>query len=209
MVNCFRASCTVKGAYKGERSIDAAKAYLSGNAIEKQKTKHVPLPKYTTSPHNHAPAIDYLKQVNSYEAFASGRIKIRYAPAEDRVLFYSHNNAGAVGRSLGGSKYKWWNFGDLSEGIHVGEGTSAVLVEDAPSACSVSNLKDHVGVALLGTSLTNSIRRTLNKYTKLTLVLDKDANRKAISYMSPGLQVRLTERDLKWLTTEQIQNLLR
>ena len=210
--NCFRASCPVRGSYVGRRDIDATKAYLSGNANQKQKTKHVLLPAITTKPENHEPAVNYLHEVNSWDAYQRGYIKVRYAPKENRVLFYNKEGTGAVGRFLGASKYKWWNYGDLSGGIHVGEGDHAILVEDAPSACAVSQLTGYVGVAILGTTLTKPLLASLNKYTETTLVLDRDASRKAVLLTRRHSQVgnlRLTEKDLKWLTTKQIQNILR
>jgi len=209
--NCFRASCNVRGSYQGRRGIDATKAYLSGHANEKQKTKHVPIPQITTRAENHEPTCDYLKQVNSWGAYLAGDIKVRYAPKENRVLFYNKEGTGAVGRFLGVSKYKWWNYGDLSGGIHVGEGDHAILVEDAPSACAVSRINGYVGLSLLGTDITKPIRKALSSYEKVTLVLDNDASAKAVSITRKCNlidHVRLTKKDLKWLTTEQIQNLL-
>jgi len=210
--NCFRASCSVKGAHTGERNIDATKAYLSGNKNTKAKTKHVPLPNITSRPENHPLVISYLESVNSLGAYKKGFIRVRYAPSENRVLFYNSDNTGAVGRSLVPSRYKWWNYGDLTAGIHVGDGEHAILVEDAPSACAVSNVEGLTGVAMLGTTLTSALRMSLNKYTKVTIVLDNDASKKALSITRKYDQIdciRLTKKDLKWLSTKQIQNLLR
>lgn len=209
--NCFKASCPVKGSHTGKRNIDAAKAYLSGNANTKAKTKHVPLPKITTRPENHPPAINYLQSVNSLEAYQRGDIRVRYAPSEDRVLFYNSDATGAVGRSLSPSRYKWWNYGDLSGGIHVGSGDHAILVEDAPSACSVSNVLGLTGVALLGTTLTATLRESLNSYTKVTLVLDLDASSKAV-WLTRKYNiidnVRFTHLDLKCLSGDQIKEII-
>jgi hypothetical protein len=210
--NCFRASCNVRGSYQGRRSVEATKAYLSGHANEKQKTKHVPIPQITTKPENHEPTCDYLRVVNSWEAYLAGDIKVRYAPKENRVLFYNKEGTGAVGRFLGSSKYKWWNYGDLSGGIHVGDGDHAILVEDAPSACAVSQLTGYVGVAILGTTLTKPLLASLSKYTETTLVLDKDASSKAVLLTRRHSQIdklRLTEKDLKWMNGDQLAAVLR
>lgn len=209
--NCFRASCPVRGSYVGRRDIDATKAYLSGNANQKQKTKHVLLPAITTKPENHEPAVNYLHEVNSWDAYQRGYIKVRYAPKENRVLFYNKEGTGAVGRFLGASKYKWWNYGDLSGGIHVGEGNHAILVEDAPSACAVSRLEGFTGVALLGTTLTKGIIKSVAKYNKRCLVLDKDASTKALSLTRTYHcidQVRFTSKDLKVLSEQDILGVL-
>ena len=209
--NCYRASCNVKGAYTGKRDINAAKSYLEGNAAQRFKAKYKEIPPLTTRVTNHDPAVSYLKHVNSYDAYLRGDIKIRYAPKEDRVLFYNSDGTGAVGRSLRPIRAKWWSYGDLSEGIHVGTGKHAVLVEDVASACSVSSVTGYVGIALLGTNITKSITKTLNKYQKVTLVLDNDASLKAISLarkLNMQCNVRFTRLDLKYLTAQAIEDLV-
>ena len=209
--NCYRASCGVKGAYTGKRDINAAKSYLEGNATQRFKAKYKEIPALTTRVTNHDPAVSYLKHVNSYDAYLRGDIKIRYAPKEDRVLFYNSDGTGAVGRSLRPIRAKWWSYGDLSEGIHVGTGKHAVLVEDVASACSVSSVSGYVGIALLGTNITKSITKTLSKYQKVTLVLDNDASLKAISLarkLNMQCNVRFTRLDLKYLTAQAIENLV-
>ena len=209
--NCYRASCGVKGAYTGKRDINAAKSYLEGNATQRFKAKYKEIPALTTRVTNHDPAVSYLKHVNSYDAYLRGDIKIRYAPVEDRVLFYNSDGTGAVGRSLRPVRAKWWSFGDLTEGIHVGTGKHAVLVEDVASACSVSSVTGYVGVALLGTNITKSITKTLSKYQKVTLVLDNDASLKAISLarkLNMQCNVRFTRLDLKYLTAQAIEDLV-
>mgnify|MGYP003644608316 FL=1 len=163
----------------------------------------------TTSIGNHQPAIDYLKTVNSLDAYESGLIKIRYAPAEDRVLFYGAE--GAVGRSLKRYGPKWISYGLLTEGIHVGSGSTAVLVEDVPSACSVSRIPGLVGVALLGTNFTLSLKKSVKKYNIKIIILDKDASKKAILITrssGENLVVRFTKYDLKLLTKDQIMALV-
>jgi hypothetical protein len=209
--NCYRASCGVKGAYSGKRDINAAKSYLQGNATQRFKAKYKEIPTLTTRVTNHEPAVSYLKHVNSYDAYLRGDIKIKYAPKEDRVLFYNSEGTGAVGRSLRPVRAKWWSYGDLSEGIHVGTGKHAVLVEDVASACSVSNCDNMTAVALLGTNITKSIAKTLNKYERITLVLDNDASLKAISLarkLNMHCNVRFTRLDLKYLTTQAIEDLV-
>jgi hypothetical protein len=208
--NCYRASCPAKGSYSSKRSISAAKDYLANKVTERASKKLYPIPDIVTRPENHAPAMEYLKSVNSLEAYQSKLIKIRYAPAQGRVLFFNTTETGAVGRSLYKSKYKWWNFGNLINGIHVGTGNHAVCVEDAASACAVARLKECTGVALLGTNITNHIKKSLIIYKKVTLVLDNDASAKALKISSAlaNVNIRLTKVDLKELTTEKIWKVL-
>ena len=204
---CYRASCNGRGIYQGRRSLQASKDYLAKLAKTTAKVK--PLPEITTSVDNHKPAIDFLKSVNSLEAYQNGWIDVRYAPAEDRVMFYA--DRGAVGRCLKPYGPKWMTYGIIEGGVHVGQGSKAVLVEDVPSACSVSRLEGCVGVALLGTNITQSIKISIRQYTDCYLILDKDASMKAISEVrctSKAIKVRLTKEDLKWLSTVEIKNLL-
>lgn len=205
---CFRASCNGKGIYQGKRTLRAAKNYLA-NAIQQKTREPQPVPSITTPARNHQPALDYLDQNNSLEAYEAGYIDVRYAPAEDRVLFCT--DTGAVGRSLKKYGPKWLTYGVLEEGIHVGAGSTAVLVEDTPSACSVSRVEGLVGVALLGTRVSNCLKKSLYKYDDCYLVLDKDAASKSISIVKSvdkSLLIRFTSKDLKNLSVNRLVEVL-
>ena len=209
--NCFRASCNAKGSLRGKRDITALKNYVSGTHTQRSVKKLNPLPAMTVSVRKHEPAIKYLTEVNSLDAYESGLIKVRYLPTENRVLFYTNDGTGAVGRALDGRLPKWWKYGDTTKGISVGSGEHAVLVEDVASAASVSRVSGLVGYALLGTNLTAELKCHLTKYTKITLVLDNDASSKAVylgSKHSVITNVRLTTEDLKCLTTTQIKDVI-
>jgi hypothetical protein len=209
--NCFRASCTAKGCYNGQRSINGAKAYLAGDDDTKRKTGGYPIPKITGDPFNYAPVRQYLVSVNSVEAAEKGLIRIRYAPKENRVLFFNRNQTGAVGRLLERGSPKWMTYGDTSSGIHVGTGRTAIIVEDAASACSISRISDFTGVALLGTTITSALKNALQLYDKSYIVLDNDAASKAVALtrqLRGNVSVRVTNTDLKELTVKQIQSLI-
>jgi len=206
--NCYRASCNGKGIYSGKRDVRAVKNYLAKAILEKH-SRFRPVPSITTSVYNAPRAVDFLNSVNSLEAFEKDYINVRYSPAEDRVVFYT--KTGAVGRTLSGIGPKWVSYGDLPSGIHVGEGSTAILVEDVPSACSISRLSGYVGVALLGTTITSGIKLALSNYTKIYLVLDKDASLKSIAQtrkINRNIKIRLTNIDLKEMTADQIQQLI-
>ena len=210
--NCFKASCTAKGRNSGNRSIQAAKNYVSGNLHQEHKTRYAHIPTITTNPTNYEAAIKYLETVNSRTAMENGLIKIRYAPKQHRVLFYNQTQTGAVGRLIEGDGPKWMAYGDVSSGIHVGSGSTAVLVEDAASACSVARLEEITGVAILGTNLTNTIINALHSYTKVYMILDNDASRKAVSEIKKirgDVFLRFTNNDPKALTKDQLNKILR
>ena len=209
--NCYRASCTVKGSYTGKRSVTSIRKSLDKKPVTVEVKKTTPLPPITKNIRNEPAALEFMTNNNCLEAYDNGYVNIRYAPAEKRVLFYSNDEQGAAGRSLAGHRAKWWSYGDVSKGIHVGIGDTAVLVEDTPSACAVSRIKGHVGVALLGTNVTETIRNTLKAYKNLYIVLDNDASVKAIALsrsLSSTCKVRLTKHDLKYLDVSQIQKVL-
>ncbi len=209
--NCFRASCNAKGSLRGKRDITALRNYVSGTPTQRSVKKLNPLPAMTVSVRKHEPAVKYLTDVNSLDAYESGLIKVRYSPTENRVLFYTNDGTGAVGRALDGRLPKWWKYGDTSIGISVGSGDHAVLVEDVASACAVSRLSGVVGFALLGTNITTGIKAQLVKYNKTTLVLDNDASNKAVYLIRKHNRVshlRLTGEDLKCLTPKQIEDVI-
>ena len=209
--NCYRASCNAKGINSGPRSIEEARAYMVGKNKTSIERKTTPIPAMTTSINNYPKAIEYLKSVNSYEAYEKGSITVRYAPGEDRVLFYTRDREGAVGRNMKGYGPKWWTYGNTTSGVHVGRGTTAVLVEDAASACAVSRCNNMVGVALLGTNLTKNLIKSLKIYKRLIIILDNDAKQKAMS-MLRGLDMpstmRITKSDLKLLSLQEIERLI-
>jgi hypothetical protein len=216
--NCYRASCPVKGNFKGRRTASSIRRSLD-EVVQAAKfapivpdKKVTPLPVITKNLRNDPDALKFVTDNNCLEAYDNGYINIRYAPAEKRVLFYGNDDQGAAGRSLAGHRAKWWTYGEISSGIHVGVGDTAVLVEDTPSACAVSRLKGHVGLALLGTNITGHIRNTLKNYTNIYIVLDNDASVKAVHLArssSSSMKVRLTKSDLKHLSNEQIRAVLK
>jgi len=209
MWNCYRASCEGKGIHTGKRDLQSAKNYLTGQ-IRKREVYVRPLPSITTSVENHKPALDYLASVNSLEAYRNGYIKVRYDPSQDRVLFYS--GEGVVAKSLRSYGPKWMTLGSIPAGVHIGTGTTAVLVEDVPSACSVSRVNGLVGVAMLGTNITKALNKATEKYLNKYLCLDKDASSKAIvikRQLGASLKVRFISKDLKVLTTSQIRHTLK
>ena len=168
------------------------------------------MPQITTSVQNRLEAIKYLQSVNSHDAYKNGLIQVRYAPSDNRVVFYNSDSTGAVGRSLG-SGPKWMTYGDITGGIHVGQGDTAVIVEDVASACSVSRLENITGVALLGTNILGGIKKSLHSYNFKIIILDNDAASKSVSLvkqLSGNVTMRVTELDLKELEVEQISELL-
>lgn len=208
--NCFRASCGAKGSSQGDRSPEAIKRRLEGRTESPVAvSRTTPLPRITSSILNHPAALDYVVENSCMDAYNSGYINIRYAPSEKRVLFYTASGNGAVGRSLIGHKAKWWTYGDTSEGFQIGNGNTAVFVEDVPSACSVSRVEGITGVPLLGTSLGKIPANALK--SRNMIILDNDAASKAMSLvrgLGGDTTMRLTKKDLKNLDPTALMQLL-
>ena len=210
--NCYRASCSVRGVHGVARSTTSIQNKLMDKSIIAPDNT-LPLPAIVSSPDHHPRAIDYLKSVHSLDAYEDNRVHIKYTPAEDRVLFFMNNDSGAVGRSLSGKLPKWKSYGDTTGLFTCGTGDIAVVVEDAASACAISNLEGYVGAALLGTNVSPKQKQQLKHYPKVIISLDKDASSKAIKLLSKltghvkSVTVVLLEEDLKNLDTQQMEEL--
>lgn len=211
---CFKASCDFGGRSNVGRTRDEIRTVLSGETITFER-KSKPIPSIVGKPENYDAALEYLHQVNSYEAYSRGLIRIEYAPSENRILFFNQSQSGCVGRSLTkGMKPKWKVFGDTSELFAVGSTKSAVVVEDAASACAVAATNKWTGVALLGTSLNSEQKRTLiEHYTNLIIALDKDATRKSILLMRElrgviKCTIKIMQEDPKQYSATQLMEIL-
>jgi DNA primase len=133
-----------------------------------------------------------------------------YDVKQNRVVFLIKDSSekiiDAIGRSLDkDSKVKWFRYGKSKTPFIVDgevDKNVVVIVEDCASACAVSC--GFSGLALLGTSLTNSTLSVIrNKWSRAIICLDKDATDKALK-MSDRLNfylqtdMKMLERDLKY-----------
>ena len=142
-----------------------------------------------------------------------------YDIRQDRIVFtIAHMGIvyDAVGRSLIKANPKWLRYGSSPIPYTHGSGNVLVLVEDAISAYVVSEMLPVIGVALLGTQLTNFHKwffATYYKHSKYVVALDHDAFPKSIkivkqlrSYVENVSGLKLKD-DLKYANTSDI-NLL-
>jgi hypothetical protein len=206
--HCYKASCDTRGRKSLGRTTDQIRGRLERTRRTGSRTS-LRIPEHTSEPTRHDRVMQYLRDNGCIEAYENRWVKIKYAPAEDRVLFYTNADQGAIGRSLSGAVPKWKAYGDTSGLMTVGQGSTLVLVEDAASACSIARVDGFVGGALLGTNLSQDQRRLLRSYPAVTIALDRDASRKSLSMHSAiqGLvpsKVRLLSEDAKNMTTDQI-----
>ena len=211
--NCFKASCYAKGAYYTNRSMESCRRSLEKSPNLRSTNKAKALPSVVSNVEHHLEAVTYLKKCNSYEAYLNKLIQIKYSPIDKRVVFYNNTLLGAIGRSIYNHMPKWVVYGSLDNIFTVGTGTTGIVVEDVPSACSISRLKQYTGIALLGTSINTKKCVQLKKFNNIIVVLDQDASSKAIKVSKKisnfvKSTVRFTKVDLKYMTTKQIEEVI-
>ena len=213
---CFHADCNVSGRTGIKLSRDFAKLAIKKptQRVDTPESKFV-IPDTFVSLSRNLDAELYVKSVNAYDAYLSGRADIRYDFKRNRVAYLvkqGNNVVDAVGRSIDGRGAKWYRYGNSRHPFSCGTGTHVVLVEDCASACSVS--QSLVGVALLGTNLLDEHVQVLSNYQKIFVALDKDATDKALGIVKilcrhVPTKLMVLHRDLKNLTKEERNEFLR
>ena len=216
---CFHADCNVSG----RTGITLTKEHASRALRHSQAL--VPAPSRTNNTYEipatfvslsrNLDAELYVKRVNSYDAYLSGRADIRYDFKRNRVVFLVKDGnkvVDAAGRSIDARGPKWYRYGDSKRPFACGTDTCAVVVEDCASACAVSN--NSTGVALLGTNLLAEHIEVLKQYDRVFIALDKDATDKAIgmvrtlhTHVPTRLMVLRT--DLKNMQRDELDDFIR
>ena len=210
--HCFKASCGVRGINSDNRSLANIKSRLIAQDSVDNENYGATIPEFTT-PTLHDKHIEWLKSVNSYEAYINNLVDIVYAPSVDRLLFSSNNGKGWIGRKFGKYGPKWLKYGSLPHLFACGTGGVGVIVEDAPSACAVGVIPSYTGLAILSTNFTTQHKLDIAQYDRLYICLDPDAARKSIelSKSISGLKenkVILIPNDLKFYNPAQIKEIL-
>lgn len=217
---CFRASCSISGRVRGYTEASWIKEYL--NKKSSPESKFV-LPAHFRSVDGNLKCADYIVRNNIDEAYADGRVQLRYDAQQDRIVFLIYKDGecnGATGRGLDSRiTPKWYRYdsGTVSSFLcHTRAGTSGfggcILVEDCASACSASRVLD--SVAILGTHLLDAAIAELAKYETVYIALDRDASRKSLNfhrYLSLFItdpHVIFLDKDLKHCATDEIQGLI-
>jgi hypothetical protein len=119
----------------------------------------------------------------------------------------------ATGRSLGKRIPKWKRYGKSDLPYAFGCGKTAVVVEDCVSAAVVSESGVYVGVAVLGTSLSNGHKRYLSQFSSAIVALDPDALPKTLQFAKDlrgyidDVKVLRLEDDLKYRLPSDMANL--
>tara|TARA_R110000868_G_scaffold76712_1_gene220370 strand:+ start:575 stop:1174 length:600 start_codon:yes stop_codon:yes gene_type:complete len=142
---------------------------------------------------------------------------LMYDVKEHRVVFpviHEGRVVDANGRSLGKRIPKWKRYGKSDLPFVYGHGKVAVVVEDCVSA-SVVGSDVYVGVAVLGTSLTESHKKYLSRFSTAIIALDPDALPKIMSFAKElrayvkDVRVLRLKDDLKYKKEDDIKNLMK
>ena len=194
--NCFKANCHVKGRINSDNKrhkLTRVASFLNKEELKSPVQIKNEVPKVLGHIGNHQEKIKFLKKYNlDYKILNNLRLQISYDPRKHRILFqnkYLYTNF-AMGRTLFDRiKPKWLVYGEKPSLFVVDSRIrslqsykSIILVEDVLSAIKVTHLTDSLGVALLGTSLSDNAIFSLQQLIKerfwinsIYVCLDSDA----------------------------------
>ena len=218
MWNCYKAGCSVSGGTRVHLSSDDIRKSLGTVAAE---TEAVTFEK----PEWIVRDVDAVTEFCVDWDIDPISLGLLYDVREHRVVFpVVHNNimVDATGRALGKKLPKWKRYGKNPLPYVYGCGKTGVVVEDCVSAaivgatgssgCSESGV--YVGVAVLGTSLSEAHKQYLSHLKTVIIALDPDALPKTLQfakelrgYVENVKVLRLTD-DLKYRNPTDINNLL-
>ena len=206
--NCYKASCSVSGGTRTTLTAEDIRKSL-GHVAEETHTTTFNRPEWFVR--------DYSKLsgfCDKWELDAQ-QLGLMYDVKEHRVVFpVVHNGVtvDATGRSLGNRIPKWKRYGKSVLPYSFGRGRTAVVVEDCISAAVVGS-GVCVGVAVLGTSLSNGHKEYLSQFSTAIIALDPDALPKTLQfakelrgYVDTVKVLRLTD-DIKYRMPTDMANL--
>ena len=208
MWNCYKASCSVRGNTRVHLTSDDIRKSLGAVAEE---TSSVSFQKPIWIVKDNVKIRSFCDQ---WELDAD-ELGLLYDVKENRVVFPVMQGSvmvDATGRSLSHRLPKWKRYGKSPLPYSWGHGKTAVVVEDCVSAAIVGN-DVYVGVAVLGTSLSDYHKRYLSQFSTAIVALDPDALPKTLQFakelrghVDDVKVLRLTD-DLKYRNPTDIENL--
>lgn len=208
--NCYKASCNTKGGKRVSLTADDIRASLTPETIE-SKAQEWDMPEYLVY---HPP---YTQAFAEKWKLPNDVVHdLMYDILDKRAVFPIYDNykcVDAIGRALGNKLPKWKRYSNSDLPYTYGCGTVAVVVEDCISAAVVGEIDVYVGVAVLGTSLSNVHKRYLSQFSTAIIALDPDALPKTMSFAKELRQyvetvkvLKLTD-DLKYRNETDLNNL--
>ena len=216
--NCYKAGCSVSGGKRVHLTAEDIRTSLGSVAEE---TQAVTFDKPEWIVYDNAAIQDYCDTWD----LNPDMMGLMYDVKEHRVVFPNRHNGvmvDASGRTLGNRLPKWKRYGNSSLPYTFGCGKTAVVVEDCVSAAivgateSISGCSDgdgFVGVAVLGTSLSEGHKRYLSQFSTAIVALDPDALPKTLQIAKelrghvPNVKVLRLQDDLKYRNPTDFENL--
>lgn len=207
--NCYKVSCGIKGGTRVHLSVDDIRTGFAGAEEYAQQTFSMP---------------DYVVQHRGNKDIATfctkwgidaDELNLMHDVKENRVVFpVLHDSVivDATGRSLGNRLPKWKRYGKSGLPYSIGSGNTAIVVEDCVSAAVVASCGLR-GVALLGTTLTDSYKQYLSQFSTVFIALDPDALPKTLDMARElrghvgNVQVLRLNDDIKYRHPEDINKL--
>tara|TARA_R100000541_G_scaffold26688_1_gene36058 strand:+ start:194 stop:967 length:774 start_codon:yes stop_codon:yes gene_type:complete len=208
--NCYKATCETKGGHRIHMSVQDIRDAITHDVLDIDGVEFI-LPDFVISHGNRREVMDFCEV---WELDAD-ELDLHYDVKEKRIVFLVKDNGtivDAVGRSVANRIPKWKRYGKSSLPYTYGCGKVAVVVEDCVSA-SVVGSDVYVGLAVLGTSLSESHKEYLSQFSTAIIALDPDALPKTLAfakelrgYVNDIKVLRLTD-DLKYRQQIDITNL--
>jgi len=209
--NCYKVSCNISGNTRVQLSADDIRLHQSQKDSDSPPLTTFVLPEYIVPHNNRSKLIDFCNTWN----LDPNKLDLHYDVKEDRVVFLVKQNnkiVDATGRALTSRLPKWKRYGNNPLPYYYGSGNVGVVVEDCVSAAVVGS-DAFVGVAILGTSLSEEHKDFLSRFSTIIIALDPDAMPKIFAfakelrgYVKNIKVLRLTD-DLKYSRKQDITNL--
>jgi hypothetical protein len=208
MWNCYKISCSLSGSSRVTLTVDDIRTAMNKQINENEVFQ---FPEHIV-PHGNRKAV-----TNWCDRWglSADKLSLYYDVKENRAVFPIVQNNKIVdgaGRSLGKKLPKWKRYGKNNLPYSQGHGTTSVVVEDCVSAAVVASTKI-VGVAVLGTSLSESHKQYLSQFSTAIIALDPDALDKIMQFAKElrnyvkNVKVLRLKDDLKYRNEEDLNNL--
>ena len=194
--NCFRMSCDLKGGTRVRMSVDDIRTQLSD--AERFAGAEFDVPEFLV-PANH----DVITWASDTYGLDAAELGLLYDVREHRAVFpimHEGKIVDATGRALGKRLPKWRRYGKSGLPYTHGCGNVAVVVEDCVSAAVVGG-GNFVGLAVLGTSLSDAHKKYLAQFSTAVIALDPDAVRKTL-LMAKELRGHVNDVRVLYLTDD-------
>tara|TARA_Y100001938_G_scaffold140863_1_gene209686 strand:+ start:5453 stop:6241 length:789 start_codon:yes stop_codon:yes gene_type:complete len=183
--NCYKAGCSVSGGKRVHLSADDIRNSL-GSVAKETHSVGFEKPEWLVKDYN------AIRPFCNEWSLDPQHLGLLYDVKEHRVVFpimQGNVIVDATGRSLSGRLPKWKRYGKSLLPYTCGCGTTAVVVEDCVSAAIVGATGElgcssgdvYVGVAVLGTSLSEGHKQYLSQFSTAVIALDPDALPKTLA----------------------------